>query len=255
MQPSGQRVRTAVPSAPASISVVLAAALAVLVAVSTSSASVSIGRSGAVTVQPGHVLVVLYADHAARSAPDADAPVLQIVRARRPITGARTVLPVLGRRSPAGVRWLRVRLPGRPNGGTGWIHRRATRIVHTSWHVDVDTSERRVTVYWHGRPVRTFRAIVGKPATPTPRGKFFVEDVVQLRAFDVGGPFALALSARSNVLQEFAGGPGQIAVHGRMNVGGVLGSAVSHGCVRLDDAAMRWLVTRIARGVPVTIRP
>jgi len=30
-----------------------------------------------------------------------------------------------------------------------------------------------------------------------------------------GGPFALALSARSNVLQEFDGGPGQIAIYGR----------------------------------------
>ena len=69
----------------------------------------------------------------------------------------------------------------------------------------------------------------------------------------VGGPFALALSARSNVLQEFAGGPGQIALHGLMNVGGVLGMAVSHGCVRLDTAAMRWLAARISPGVPVTI--
>ena len=206
-------------------------------------------------MRPAQVLVILYADHAARSAPDAAAPLLQVVRARRPITGARTVLPVLERRSPTGARWLRVRLPGRPNGATGWIKRRATRIVHTSWHIFVDTSERRVTVYRHGHAVRTFRAIVGKPATPTPGGKFFVEDVVQLRAHDAGGPFALALSARSTVLQEFAGGPGQIAVHGRMNVGGVLGSAVSHGCVRLDDAAMRWLVIRIARGVPVTITP
>ena len=254
MQPSGQRVRTALPSAPASTFVALAVALAVLVAVSTSSASVSIGRSGAVAVQPAQVLVILFADHAARSAPDAAAPVLQIVRARRPITGARTVLPVLGRRSPDGVRWLRVRLPGRPNGGTGWIERRATRIAHTRWHLVVDTSERRVTVYRQGRPVRACRAVVGKPATPTPHGRFFVEDVVQLRARDVGGPFALALSARSNVLQEFAGGPGQVALHGRTNVGGVLGSAVSSGCVRLADDAMRWLVIRIAPGVPVTIK-
>jgi len=37
------------------------------------------------------------------------------------------------------------------------------------------------------------------------------------------------------------------------NVGGVLGSAVSHGCVRLADAAMRWLVVRIGPGVPVSI--
>jgi lipoprotein-anchoring transpeptidase ErfK/SrfK len=69
----------------------------------------------------------------------------------------------------------------------------------------------------------------------------------------VGAPFALALSARSDVIQEFDGGPGQIALHGLENVGGVLGTAESHGCVRLDTAAMTWLVARIAPGTPVTI--
>ena len=94
---------------------------------------------------------------------------------------------------------------------------------------------------------------MGKPATPTPHGEFFVEEDVQLRAADVGAPFALALSARSAVLQEFAGGPGQIALHGLTGIGGVLGTAVSHGCVRLANGAMRWLVARIGPGVPVTI--
>jgi lipoprotein-anchoring transpeptidase ErfK/SrfK len=55
------------------------------------------------------------------------------------------------------------------------------------------------------------------------------------------------------VLQEFDGGPGQIALHGLENVGGVPGTAVSHGCVRLDDLAIRWLVARVGPGVPVTI--
>jgi lipoprotein-anchoring transpeptidase ErfK/SrfK len=110
-----------------------------------------------------------------------------------------------------------------------------------------------VIVYRNGWPVRIVKAVVGKPSTPTPLGEFFVEEVIQLRATDVGAPFALALSARSNVLQEFDGGPGQIALHGLSNVGGVLGSAVSHGCVRLDNRTMRWLVFRIGPGVPVAI--
>ena len=77
--------------------------------------------------------------------------------------------------------------------------------------------------------------------------------MIKLRARDAGAPFALALSARSNVLQEFNGGPGQIGLHGLSNVGGVLGTAVSHGCIRLANATMRWLVHRISPGVPVTI--
>jgi lipoprotein-anchoring transpeptidase ErfK/SrfK len=123
----------------------------------------------------------------------------------------------------------------------------------TSWHLVVHTSLARLLVYRSGRLVRTFKAIVGKPSTPTPHGEFFVEEAIQLRAGDVGAPFALALSARSEVLQEFDGGPGQIALHGLINVGGVLGTAVSHGCVRLGNDTMLWLVYRIGPGVPVTI--
>jgi hypothetical protein len=188
------------------------------------------------------------------SAPDEHSVALELVGARRPFTGERTVLPVLDRRtSPDGLRWLRVRLPGRPNGHSGWIARRGTAAAFTNWHLVVDTAARRVIVYQNGRRVRTFEAVVGKPSTPTPQGQFFVEEGIQLRPHDAGAPFALALSARSNVLQEFDGGPGQIALHGLANIGGVLGSAVSHGCVRLANDTMHWLVTRIGAGVPVTI--
>jgi lipoprotein-anchoring transpeptidase ErfK/SrfK len=199
-------------------------------------------------------LAALLATHVVSSRPDAHSAQLGLVEARRPITGTQTILPVLGHRTDArGRRWLRVMLPGRPNGRTGWIARRATVSYVTPWYLVVDVSRRKVTVYLRGRPIRTFRAIVGKPSTPTPEGRFFVEESIKLRAGDVGAPFALALSARSSVLQEFAGGPGQIALHGLSNVGGALGTAVSHGCVRLDDDAIRWLAARIGAGVPVTI--
>jgi len=205
-------------------------------------------------VKPTQELASLLSAHEAFSKPARDSVPLRRVQARRPLTGERTVLPVLGHRTGAdGLRWLYVSLPGRPNGHTGWIRQRATVASTTRWHIVVDTSRRRVIVYRDGRPVRTVEAVVGKPSTPTPRGEFFVEEAIELRATDVGAPFALALSARSNVLQEFDGGPGQVALHGLANVGGVLGSAVSHGCVRLDNGTMRWLVVRIGPGVPVTI--
>jgi len=166
------------------------------------------------------------------------------------------VLPVIGRKKDRqGRRWLRVRLPGRPNGSTGWIRRRGTFPIRTSWHIVIDTSARRVTAYKNGRPVRAFKAIVGAASTPTPHGSFFIEETIRLRANAVGAPLALALSARSNVFQEFAGGPGQIGIHSLRNVGGTLGTAVSHGCVRMDAGAIRWIVARVTPGVPVTITP
>ena len=61
-------------------------------------------------------LVVLLHDHVARAKPSGQAARIEAVAPRRPLTGARTVLPVLGRAgSRHGGSWLRVRLPGRPN--------------------------------------------------------------------------------------------------------------------------------------------
>lgn len=230
----------------------LLAALALLSATWNTSAAARPVTPAA--VKPTQKLAALLSAHEAFAKPARGSAPLRMVQATRPLTQGRTVLPVLGGRTGAnGVRWLQVRLPGRPNGRTGWIRQRATVASSTRWHLVVNTSTRRVIIYRNGRPLRSFKAIVGKPATPTPHGQFFVEEAIRLRATDVGAPFALALSARSEVLQEFAGGPGQIALHGLENIGGVLGSAVSHGCVRLGNDMMRWLVLRIGPGVPVTI--
>jgi lipoprotein-anchoring transpeptidase ErfK/SrfK len=199
-------------------------------------------------------LAVLLTAHRAHQAPDAGSPQAMLVAARRPITGEQTTLPVLAGATDAhGVRWLRVLLPGRPNGASGWIAQQATRRLVTGWRLVVDLVARRVRVYRDGHILRSFDAVVGKSSTPTPTGQFFVEETVQLPVGEVGGPFALALSARSDALQEFEGGPGQIALHGRDNLGGVLGSAESHGCVRLATSSIDWLAARIGPGTPTTI--
>lgn len=193
--------------------------------------------------------------HRAYSAPRRSARRMAWVQSRRPITAERTTLPLLRRyRAPDGKHWLKVRLPGRPNGSSGWIRKVGTRELDTTWHILVSRAQRRLRIYRRGRLVRSIRAVVGAPSTPTPTGNFFVEETVRMPADVPGGPYALALSARSNVLQEFAGGPGQIAVHGRDLIGGVLGTAASHGCMRLDTASISWLAARIGPGVPVTIR-
>jgi len=95
--------------------------------------------------------------------------------------------------------------------------------------------------------------VVGHPSTPTPRGRFFVQEAVALASDDPGGPFALATSVRSEVLQEFEGGPGQIAVTGRTTSRARSGRS-SHGCVRLGARAITWLARRIGPGVPLTVR-
>jgi lipoprotein-anchoring transpeptidase ErfK/SrfK len=199
-------------------------------------------------------LAVLLAGHLVHAGPSGTSPVLTTVSPTRPITGEATALPVVARAVDAGgIPWLDVMLPGRPNSSTGWIAQKGTRTASTSWSLRVELAKRRVSAYWHGKLVKAFAAVVGKPSTPTPTGRFFVEETVQMRRGEPGGPFALTLSARSNVLQEFEGGPGQIGIHGRDNLGGHLGSAESHGCIRLATASIDWLAARIGPGVPVLI--
>jgi lipoprotein-anchoring transpeptidase ErfK/SrfK len=205
-------------------------------------------------VQATQQLAVMITAHRAHQEPEAGSPQTALVAARRPITGEQTTLPVTGSLTgPDGVAWLQVMLPGRPNSSTGWIAQQGTRELVTRWHIVIKLTARRVSVYRDGRIERTFQAVVGKLSTPTPTGQFFVEETLQMQAAEAGGPFALALSARSNALQEFEGGTGQIAMHGRNNLGGTLGTAASHGCVRLDTASIDWLAARIGPGVPVTI--
>ena len=205
-------------------------------------------------VKPTQEIAELLRPHAVYSATHARRTRLTTISATRPITGARTVLPVTGHATRTdGTRWLRVLVPGRPNGRQGWIARRGTGLTRTRWHLVVRTVHRQVLAYRDGRLQRTFGAVVGKPSTPTPRGRFFVEESILMPAGAAGAPYALATSARSNVLQEFLGGPGQIGIHGVQNLGGTPGTAVSHGCVRLADRPIRWLAGRIRPGVPVTI--
>lgn len=229
-----------------------AAATAVLTAACT--AAVGAVPARAVPDVSTQRLALLERGHHAFARPDHRSRQLNTVRRVRPITGLQTVLPVLAERTgPDGRQWLEVLLPGRPNGARGWISPRFTRYALTPWSVRVDLSARTATVVNGRRVVRSFRVVVGAASTPTPTGRFFVEETVRLAADRVGAPFALALSARSPVLTQFAGGPGQIALHGLWNVGGVLGTAVSHGCVRVDERNIRWLAATVPAGSPVTI--
>ena len=229
----------------------IAALAAALLAAGLAGALIAPVKSAAAAIPASQPLVVLLGDQVVRVRPSRHARRVEAIAARRPLTGARTILPVL--RFAARRPWVRVQLPGRPNGRTGWIHTSQTKRTSTAWQITLKLSARRVTVYRGGRVKRVFRAVVGKSSTPTPRGRFFVEEAVALKSSDSGGPFALATSARSRVYQEFDGGPGQIALHGTNNLSGALGSASSHGCIRLGTRAITWMARRISAGAPLTI--
>lgn len=174
----------------------------------------------------------------------------QVLPLYTPLSHQRVSLPVLRRRG----RWLRVLLPGRPNGHAGWIDARKAKLWREPWLVVVDTESKRLFVFRGRRIVRSFPVVVGEPPTPTPHGRFYVEEALILRPRSLGSPYAFALSARSNVFREFDGGPGQIAIHGVYGIGGTPGRAESHGCIRMTGDALTWMVARFGTGTPVVIR-
>jgi lipoprotein-anchoring transpeptidase ErfK/SrfK len=56
-------------------------------------------------------------------------------------------------------------------------------------------------------------------------------------------------------LQEFDGGKGQVALHGRAGslLADPLGTARSHGCIRFDNDAIRRLAGMLPNGTPIEI--
>lgn len=171
-------------------------------------------------------------------------------------SGAPQSLLVLGSTVYRRREWVRLLLPIRPDGTTGWIPRNNVVLTTTRYWITVDKAARTVTVYHAGIELRRFLAVIGKPATPTPDGLAAIwERDPQPDPQGFLGPWAMPLTVLSNVLYNFGGGPGRIAIHGRdgASLENPLGSAASHGCIRVDNHEIDWLAANIRPGTPVEI--
>ena len=163
-----------------------------------------------------------------------------------------TYLVLESRRGLWGGTWLHIRLPGRPNGATGWVRRDRLgpfRLVRTM--LLVDRTALRATLYRRGEPVWTSRIGVGAPRTPTPAGRFWVRSRVKgLGGGPVYGPLAFGTSAYS-VLSEWPGG-GVIGIHGT-NQPWLIPGRPSHGCIRLPNRRILELGRLMPVGTPVRV--
>ncbi len=152
--------------------------------------------------------------------------------------------------------WLEVLLPTRPNWHVGWIKADHVLARRSAYWIEVSTGRAEVTVFRSGVVARRFRAVVGAPATPTPHGLFAIAEAVrQPRAGGFVGPWVIHLTAHSTVLENFGGGPGRVGIHGRggASLADPLGSARSHGCIRVDNDDVVWLARNVPPGSPVSV--
>jgi lipoprotein-anchoring transpeptidase ErfK/SrfK len=160
---------------------------------------------------------------------------------------------LLDRVSIAGSLWVRVRLPVLPNRTTGWVRRSTLGGYHeVTAHVVVDRRHRRLTLLRRGHAIFHARVGVGKVATPTPAGEFYVRSRLTRFTDPTYGPLAFGLSARSAVLTDWPGG-GFVGIHGTDQPGRLPGR-VSHGCIRLRNRDVLRLGRLMPVGTPVTIR-
>ncbi len=149
--------------------------------------------------------------------------------------------------------WLQVLLPVRPNGSTGWVRSDDVWLTSTEYRVEVDTGDFAFTVFDGDEEVRTGVIGTGEGETPTPEGRYYFTELLQPP--DPEGPYgvyAFGLSGFSETLETFAGGPGQLAVHGT-NDEDALGREVSHGCVRVSNEDITWMAENLPIGTPVEI--
>jgi lipoprotein-anchoring transpeptidase ErfK/SrfK len=240
---------------PASARLALCAVLAVVLA-SAAPARAAVPEDLTPTRARSYAAHVVVATDALTQ-PRADAPVRMRLATATPWSGGPTRLLVLAsRRDASGRRWLRVRLPARPNQAAGWISDDVASLSRNPWRIRVSTGARRVYVLREGKVVRVMRAVVGKPGTPTPHGLFAIyERARQPTPFGFVGPWALHLTAHSDVLTNYGGGPGRVALHGRAGASLLdpLGSARSHGCVRVLNDDISWLARVAPVGTPVLV--
>ncbi len=169
----------------------------------------------------------------------------------RTFSGQRIPLAFLVRVRRPG--WVRVYLPERPNRSSAWLRARDLRLATSPFRITIGQRGHRLTLWRDGRAVMRRTIALGRALTPTPLGRYYVTDV--FRPPDPKGfygPYALGLSAHSTVLNEFGSGDGQVGIHGT-NQPSVLGTNVSHGCIRVRNDAISTLAQRVPLGTPVDI--
>ncbi|MBV9003520.1 MAG: L,D-transpeptidase [Solirubrobacterales bacterium] len=115
----------------------------------------------------------------------------------------------------------------------------------------IDRARLTATLLRAGRVVFRAPVAIGAPSTPTPAGQFYVRDRLSGFSNPMYGPLAFGTNARSPTLTDWPQG-GVVGIHGTDRPDLIPGR-VSHGCIRLKNAAIVTLGRLMPVGTPVTI--
>jgi lipoprotein-anchoring transpeptidase ErfK/SrfK len=127
--------------------------------------------------------------------------------------------------------------------------------------VTVSHDERTVRVFDHGKLIRSYQVAVGMPEYPTPYGTFSVQSMQTDPpwnvpnsdwAGDLAGKTIPGGSPDNPLKARFIGFDGSVGFHGTSDIGS-LGSAASHGCIRMNVADVKDLYERIDIGTTVYV--
>jgi hypothetical protein len=163
--------------------------------------------------------------------------------------GSQTWLLIVRHRGHVG--WALV--PGDPMSHMARVDLRQLDLRWTGVRVDVDVTSLTLAVKDGRRTLGRFPVAVGRPTSPTPRGRFSVTDRVSFKAGGPYGTFALGLSAHQTAgLPAGWTGGDQVAIHGTDNPSSI-GAYASLGCVRVGSAALRLLEKTVPLGAPVIV--
>ena len=186
-----------------------------------------------------------------RRRPADAAPVLTRLPMRTPADYP-TVVLVDQVREVDGVPWYRIWLAVPPNESRGWVRDGEMAFYTTTSKIVIDLSRRKLMVYRRGELMRTYPVAVGRPGLETPTGHFFITQ--KLRPPDPHGVYGVLQLGTSATQPKLNGWPdgGLVAIHGT-NEPGLIGKAISHGCVRMTNAAVQEVSRLVPAGSPVII--
>ena len=116
----------------------------------------------------------------------------------------------------------------------------------------VDRARLTLTLLRNGRPCSGRPVGIGRAATPTPAGAFYVRDRLTRYASPFYGPVAFGTSAQSATLTDWPAG-GYVGIHGT-NQPELVPGRISHGCIRLRNGDIARLARLLPVGTPLQIR-